>query len=114
MSRPAPSNLDKLARVLGLLGSPIAGERDAAALAADRLVRASGLEWADVLDCPKLRARSPPAPSTRTSDLVICLGSPGQLNDWERKFLNSIRDGRALSQKQKNTLAQMAAKVRAS
>lgn len=39
----------KLVRILGVLGSDQAGERASAALAAHRLVKASGLDWAGLL-----------------------------------------------------------------
>jgi hypothetical protein len=43
---------DRLAKILGLLGSDHSGERDAAAQAADKLVRGLGLSWADVIRAP--------------------------------------------------------------
>lgn len=39
----------KLVRILKLLGSDLAGERASAALAAQRLVEASGLGWDDIV-----------------------------------------------------------------
>ena len=42
-------DLTRLIRILGMLGSDHDGERAAAALAADRLVRASGWTWWDLL-----------------------------------------------------------------
>lgn len=43
-------NLFRLTRILGMLGSAHDGERAAAALAADRLVREMGTTWQDLLD----------------------------------------------------------------
>ena len=43
------SDLTRLIRILGMLGSDHDGERAAAALAADRLVRGSGWTWWDLL-----------------------------------------------------------------
>jgi hypothetical protein len=40
----------RLVRILGMLGSDSAGERDAAALAAARMVKEAGLTWYDVLN----------------------------------------------------------------
>lgn len=40
----------KLVRVLGMLGSAHAGERDNAAQAATRMLKEAGLTWYDVLD----------------------------------------------------------------
>ena len=42
-------DLTRLIRILGMLGSDHDGERAAAALAADRLVRGSGRSWSDLL-----------------------------------------------------------------
>ncbi|KGM34010.1 hypothetical protein [Inquilinus limosus] len=42
-------DLTRLIRILGMLGSDHDGERAAAALAADRLVRGSGWTWWDLL-----------------------------------------------------------------
>jgi len=42
-------DLTRLVRILGMLGSDHDGERAAAALAADRLVRGSGWTWWDLL-----------------------------------------------------------------
>jgi len=43
------SDLAKLVRVLGLLGSEHVGERAAAAMAAHRLIKRSGLSWQQLL-----------------------------------------------------------------
>ena len=40
---------NRLAKMLSLLGSEYPGERDAAALAADRMVKALGVSWSDLL-----------------------------------------------------------------
>jgi hypothetical protein len=44
-----PAAADKLTKILGLLGSDHPGERDAAAQAANKLVRERGLTWGDVI-----------------------------------------------------------------
>jgi hypothetical protein len=44
-----PQTLDRLAKLLGMLGSVHAGERAVAGLKAHELVRAHGLTWHDVL-----------------------------------------------------------------
>lgn len=41
---------ERLVRILKLLGSDQPGERDAAALAATRLVASTGMDWDDLLD----------------------------------------------------------------
>lgn len=42
----------RLAKILGMLGSAHAGERDAAFLAAERILKEAGLTWYDVFDIP--------------------------------------------------------------
>lgn len=42
-------DMTRLVRILGMLGSDHAGERAAAAQAADRLVRGGGWTWSDLL-----------------------------------------------------------------
>lgn len=125
----APADRTKLAAVLGLLGSPHQGERDAAALAADRLVRKHGLSWGDVL-APQpqsvphpetSRRREPPAPPEWThrpptdhwSDLQVCAQRPDLLSTWETQYLRSIWYTPRPSPKQRRIIADIAAKVRA-
>lgn len=51
------ADLTKLNRILGMLGSDNAGERAAAALAADRLVKKMGTNWWSLLGEPDLAPR---------------------------------------------------------
>ena len=44
-----PEIAERLAKLLGMLGSDHAGERAAAALKADELVKREGLRWCDVI-----------------------------------------------------------------
>ncbi len=84
----------RLAGVLARLSSDHAGERDAAALLASRIVRNRDVSWLDVL-----RA-GPPAHTPGTadpahnaasgSDLAVCLRHLGQLNGWEQQFVRSL------------------------
>lgn len=112
----SPSDLNKLAGVLGMLGSPHPGERDNAARLADRLVGGRGLEWAELL-APKPAAWRPPTPPPPScdveADLRVCRAYPGLLNNWERGFLRGLKPGRPLSMKQRGILSGMACKVRA-
>jgi hypothetical protein len=50
MSKPIPR--DRLQKLCGLFGSQHDGERAAAAALADKLVRAAGLTWGDVIRRP--------------------------------------------------------------
>ncbi len=113
----ALADLQRLANVLGLLGSPHAGERDAAALAADRLVRGRGLTWKEIL-CgstapPVRRAASSAPPRGWRADLTLAQAHLAQLNGWEREFVLSISANRSsLSPGQQAKLAEIAAELR--
>jgi hypothetical protein len=49
-----PAKADRLAKILGLLGSDHDGERAAAGLKADQLLRESGLTWREVIIAPPI------------------------------------------------------------
>ncbi len=62
-------NLDRqrLAALLGMLGSDYAGERDNAARAAQKLARGAGLTWGEILAAPEPPTwTQPPEPPTWT------------------------------------------------
>jgi hypothetical protein len=61
------TDLVRLARILGMLGSEHAGERASAALAAHRLVKAAGGSWWQLLSPAKVAA--PPPRSRRFVDI---------------------------------------------
>ncbi len=116
------ADLNRLAGVLGLLGSSHQGERDAAALAADRLVRGKGLEWADIL-APQPLQQHPQQNATQPShypsfgwrtELQACLSRPDLLSTWEADFCRTLRDRRlSPTPRQLTKLAEAFAKVRA-
>jgi len=89
-----PDDRRRLAGVLARLSSDHAGERDAAALLASRIVRDRNVTWLDVLRAD-LPARAPntanphhnAAPGT---DLAMCLRHIGQLSAWEKQFVQSV------------------------
>ena len=111
-----PADRNRLAGILGLLGSNHQGERDAAALAADRFVRSRGIAWPDLLagDAQKPAATAGGTRPTGTveDDLAVCRRHPGLLTPWERQFLIGLKPGRTLSPKQRVILAGMGRKVR--
>ncbi len=91
-------DLSRLAKFCGLLGSAHHGERAAAALKADRMVRAAGLTWPDVLHADQTaRGNS----GTNRRQHVVTPGEilaryGNQLTGWERGFIASLirRPGR--------------------
>ncbi len=117
-----PADLNKLAGILGMLGSEHAGERDNAARLANRLVRGKGLEWADLL-APRVPQRPPQPNATQPShypacgwraELQACLSRPDLLSAWEADFCRTLRDRRlSPTPRQLTKLAEAFAKVRA-
>jgi hypothetical protein len=113
----AAINRRRLAQVLELLSSDQPGERQAAAEAANRLVRASGLRWTDVLDPPPQRPPEPRRRASRRSPpwrslLATCRAHPELLTRWEREFVGSLSGFRTISKKQYAILARLAGRVR--
>ena len=106
---PAPSRA-KLAKLLALLGSDHAGERDAAGLAAHRLVVGAGLTWRKVLEPPPI-AKPLPELGTWRETVAQCLAKPGSLRAWEVEFLRDLRGFRRLSVKQRYVLKEIADRV---
>jgi hypothetical protein len=94
---------DRLAKLLGLLGSRYDGEIAAAGRAAHRLIRDAGLTWPEILFEPAAAAEADP--------IGFCLASPERLTEWERRFLASIRRQRyPLTPKQLAVLRRLAGK----
>jgi hypothetical protein len=88
---PAILDRDRLARVLGMLGSSHEGEVVAAARQAERLRADAGLTWPEIL-VPRL----PPPPhgqNVRTvADAIdFVIEHEVVLTDWERGFVRDLR-----------------------
>jgi hypothetical protein len=105
--------------VLGMLGSSHAGERDAAAQLATRMVR--GLTREALVVVPRLEAQSEPSQSEPTPDppppgwrelARRCGTHPRWLSDWERMFLAGLPRWARLSSKQLVTLDRIVLKLR--
>lgn len=80
----------RLAGVLARLASDHAGERDAAANLATRIVRDRNVNWLDVLQPdPPAQERSTWPPGG--GDLVVCLRWLGELSPWETGFVLDLR-----------------------
>jgi hypothetical protein len=101
----------RLARVLGMLGSAFDGERSNAAAMADKMLRAAGLSWADLL------AEQPPPPPPPAGDpwrsvqdwrdRASQILATGRVTAWERKFCEDLLDrwdGWDLTEKQERCL----------
>jgi hypothetical protein len=78
----------KLAKVLGLIDSPVAGEAVAAAHVAAEMVRRSGLSWEQVL----IPARRAPAAlecdiGDKRNLIQVCYENSAALADWEVGFV---------------------------
>src|SRR5438067_13319438 len=107
-----PIDRDRLAKLLGLLGSHHDGEVIAAARAAHRLLVASGKTWRSVL----IDARPLPAPVefNPRADIDFCLRRRHRLTEWEENFVASVRERRApLSTRQRNVLNRIVDRLRA-
>jgi hypothetical protein len=131
MSRPPKPLIDrtKLARVLGMLGSAHAGERDAAALAAEKLRREAGLTWEQVLSCTApmrpvsdhfspspLRPATPEEPRYFAMAIGFCLefARTAGFTDWEIRFLHKLNSWTgAISERQQETLRELHSRARA-
>lgn len=98
----------RLAGVLARLSSDHAGERDVAALLASRIVRDRHVTWLDVL---RAHPRHDAAPD---SDLALCLRHLGQLNGWERQFVQSVAAVMRRTPGQSRKLAEIADVLRKS
>jgi hypothetical protein len=106
----SPVTRAKLARVLALLGSDKPGERDAAGLAAHRMVSGAGTTWEEVLAPAPLLQREPLHAPWRTM-VAACRRRPDALTEWERGFINSISIRNRLTEKQMAVLARLAEKA---
>jgi hypothetical protein len=100
----------KLGKLLGMLGSDHAGERDAAALAAHRMVVRAGLTWPQVIKPPAIE-RALPELGTWRQTVAECLAQPGSLRRWEIGFLRDLPGFRRLSTKQRYVLKEIADRV---
>jgi hypothetical protein len=112
-----PQAADRLSKILGLLGSDHAGERDAAARAAHKLVRGLGLTWADVIASPPVPDHAPRIRSWHADDwrdlLAFCASHMGVLNSRECEFLRSIARRRSdLTERQRDWLECIAERLR--
>jgi hypothetical protein len=107
---------ERLAKLLGMLGSDHDGEVAAAGRAANALVKAAGATWFDAV-APAVEApsSSPPrrAEIESTADAIeFCLCWPDELTAWEWRFLHSVRRRYRLSGKQLDVLVKLVGRCR--
>jgi hypothetical protein len=102
----------KLAKLLGMLGSDHAGERDAAVLAAARILDRNGLRWSDVaaMLAPQSPRRTPPRCQWRALCAELA-ARPGSLRTWERHFVTDLTACPRISAKQRSILVTIAERV---
>ena len=106
---PAASRA-KLAKLLGMLGSDHAGERDNAAQAAHRLVQQHGLTWRQVVTPSPVEKKLPELGTWRQT-VAACLARPGSLRVWEKTFLRDLPAFPRISTKQRYILKEIADRV---
>jgi len=99
----------RLSKLLGMLGSDHAGERDAAGLAAHQLIQKRGLTWRDALvrEAPKRE----PLYSTWRTACADLLQRSGDLRPWERKFVADLPAFKRISTKQRYVLFEIVDRV---
>lgn len=102
----------KLAKLLGMLGSAHDGEILAAARKAHQLVNRNGVAWSDVIGAPGPERDA--APIIEHHGIVLdLLKHVEQLTDFERRFLRGTLAFQKLTDKQAVTLETIKAKIAA-
>ena len=94
MDRLAPDALERLIKLLGMLGSAHDGERAAAGLKAHEFIKRHGLTWADVISTTPIvktepRQRTRPLPWQMMAQ--ACWLRSYHLTERERVFIDNIR-----------------------
>ena len=117
MSALATFDRERLARLLGMLGSDHLGERDNAARAAHRLVQQHGITWHDVVVTHSPSGIGDPDTDPIGADwrrtVAACRRYPHLLNQWEADFLARLSRFPRLSRKQRSILLKIVARLRA-
>ncbi|MFL5253330.1 MAG: hypothetical protein ACJ8AI_10625 [Rhodopila sp.] len=103
----------RLSRLLGMLGSTFDGEVINAGRQADRLVKAAGLTWTDIIVAPPPGADNDPHAADWRRTATACLRFPMLINRWEFEFLSGLGRFPRISQKQRSRLENIVARLRA-
>ena len=102
-----PAERDRLAKLLGMLGSDHDGEVLNAARLADRLVRDHGITWLDAITAP-LSTDDPLARFAACAEAyTFALTRAPMLTHWEFDFLRNVAGFSKLSHKQLDTLRRL-------
>ncbi|MGI4811740.1 MAG: hypothetical protein ACRYGG_00140, partial [Janthinobacterium lividum] len=115
----SPAERTRLACVLRLLGSDQPGERDAAGLAATRIVSCAGLDWDQLLQpvpAPRPEHARQDRPNTEAgsrSNVRFCLRYFEHLTGWEQGFVRSVSQRSTITSRQCVVLQQAADRLRA-
>jgi hypothetical protein len=110
MSRSSDDPRARMAKVLPLLGSDKQGERDAAALAAHRILVKAGMTWSEILAVRPIEHREPLMRRWRTTCAEL-QKRQGDLRPWERGFVADLPRFQRLSTKQRYCLSEIAQRV---
>jgi hypothetical protein len=117
VSTLAEADRDRLTRLLGMLGSSFDGEVANAGRAADKLVRAAGLTWPDIiapaLPPPNHNAASDPLRGDWRAMAAACTQFPRLVDRWEWQFLSGLQRFPRLSAKQHAILIRIVTRLRA-
>ena len=115
-SRLDPASADKLAKILGLLGSDHHGERAAAGAKAHELIRSLGLTWHEIIS-PSLVPGPPRIQSWRSPEsdwqrmAAFCHARWHRLSQRDRDFVRSMLNWRDPTEKQKDWLTSIYARL---
>jgi hypothetical protein len=121
VSALAEVDRDRLAKLLGLLGSTFDGEVANAGRLADKLVRAAGLTWPDII-APALSpphhdhhgdSAADPLRRDWRAMAARCTQFPHLIDMWEWKFLSGLQRFPRLSAKQNAILIRIVTRLRA-
>ena len=111
----APRDVERLGKLLGLLGSHHEGERATAAALADRQLRALGLDWHELVERAFRLSAAPPQArqpaATHRASTAWLLSCRPLLSKWELSFAESIHVKARLTPKQAAKLREVVHRV---
>lgn len=121
MNALAEADRDRLAKLLGLLGSAYDGEVANAGRLADRLVRSAGLTWPDIIAPALPPPDHEPHGDTAADPLrgdwrataAACTRFQHLIDKWEWQFLSGLQRFPRLSTKQRAILVRIVTRLRA-